>query len=187
MGLANLLVDLAAVASASRAVASKHVALRARQVERYSAGSSVVGSVLRGQQQQQETQTQQTQQTQTTGPGEQQHQHQTPPQPRETEAEVEEVGGGHQQEKEPGLWVDETPVATPVVDGKAPVLGLGVEDEARRTGEATEPVMDTRMEEPQPASKEKSEFKPAPWADGGIEAGVCPAEATAAVIEDAGG
>jgi aarF domain-containing kinase len=177
MGLANLLVDLAAVASASRAVASKHVALRARQVERYSAGSSVVGSVLRGQrhqqqpqQQQQETQTQQTQQTQTTGPGEQQHQHQTPPQPRETEAEVEEVGGGHQQEKEPGLWVDETPVATPVVDGKAPVLGLGVEDEARRTGEATEPVMDTRMEEPQPASKEKSEFKPAPWADGGIAA-----------------
>ena len=48
MRLADLLVDLAAVAGASRAVASKHVALRARQVERYGRGSSVVGAVLRG-------------------------------------------------------------------------------------------------------------------------------------------
>ncbi|KAK4152946.1 nuclear protein Es2-domain-containing protein [Chaetomidium leptoderma] len=49
MRLADLLVDLAAVAGASRSVASKHVALRTRQVERYGRGSSVVGSVLRGQ------------------------------------------------------------------------------------------------------------------------------------------
>ncbi|GAB1314904.1 hypothetical protein MFIFM68171_05114 [Madurella fahalii] len=56
MRLTDLLVDLAAVASASRSVASKHIALRARQVERYGKGSSVVGSVLRGQQQQQQQQ-----------------------------------------------------------------------------------------------------------------------------------
>ncbi|KAH6626858.1 nuclear protein Es2-domain-containing protein [Chaetomium sp. MPI-SDFR-AT-0129] len=43
MRLGDLLVDLAAVASASRAVAGKHVALRARQAERYRQGSSVLG------------------------------------------------------------------------------------------------------------------------------------------------
>ncbi|KAK4044816.1 ABC1 family-domain-containing protein [Parachaetomium inaequale] len=169
MGLANLLVDLAAVASASRAVASKHVALRARQVERYSAGSSVVGSVLRGQQQRQQQQEEtQTQQTQTTGPEE--HQHQQQPQPREAEAETEEARGAQRQEKEPGLWVHETPVAAPVVEGGAPVPGLGAEGEAHRAEGGTEPVVDTRVEEPRPASGGKPGFKPAPWADGGIAA-----------------
>ncbi|KAK4162705.1 putative ABC transporter [Cladorrhinum sp. PSN259] len=47
MRLADLLVDLAAVASASRSVAAKHVALRARQVERYGKTSSIVRDVLK--------------------------------------------------------------------------------------------------------------------------------------------
>ncbi|KAK0719993.1 ABC1 family-domain-containing protein [Lasiosphaeris hirsuta] len=42
MRLADLLVDLAAIAGASRSVASKHVALRARQIERYGKTSSLV-------------------------------------------------------------------------------------------------------------------------------------------------
>ncbi|KAK4226244.1 ABC1 family-domain-containing protein [Podospora fimiseda] len=46
MRLADLLVDLAAVASASRSVAAKHVALRTRQVERYGRTSSIVRGVL---------------------------------------------------------------------------------------------------------------------------------------------
>ncbi|KAK3997673.1 nuclear protein Es2-domain-containing protein [Cladorrhinum sp. PSN332] len=44
--IGNLLVDLAAVASASRSVATKHVALRARQVERYGQTSSIVRGVF---------------------------------------------------------------------------------------------------------------------------------------------
>ncbi|KAK0626496.1 ABC1 family-domain-containing protein [Immersiella caudata] len=42
MRLADLLVDLAAVASASRSVASKHVVLRAGQIDRYKKTSSIV-------------------------------------------------------------------------------------------------------------------------------------------------
>ena len=44
MRFADLLVDLAAVASASRSVASKHVALRARQVDRYGKTSSIIAA-----------------------------------------------------------------------------------------------------------------------------------------------
>lgn len=50
MGLVDLAIDLAAVLSASRSVASKHIALRARQVDRYGKPSSIVATV-RGQQQ----------------------------------------------------------------------------------------------------------------------------------------
>ncbi|KAM7201805.1 ABC1 domain containing protein [Rhypophila sp. PSN 637] len=42
MRFADLLLDLAAVASASRSVASKHVALRGRQVDRYRKTSSII-------------------------------------------------------------------------------------------------------------------------------------------------
>lgn len=50
MGLVNFAIDLAVVLSASRSVASKHIALRARQVDRYGKTSSIVAAV-RGQQQ----------------------------------------------------------------------------------------------------------------------------------------
>lgn len=50
MRLADLLVDLAAVASASKSVAAKHVALRARQVERYGQTSSILRDALLGRQ-----------------------------------------------------------------------------------------------------------------------------------------
>ncbi|KUI57951.1 hypothetical protein VP1G_05212 [Cytospora mali] len=49
MGLVNFAIDLAAVLSASRSVASKHVALRARQVEYYGKTSSIAAA-FRGQQ-----------------------------------------------------------------------------------------------------------------------------------------
>lgn len=42
MGLAGFLVDLAAVLHASRSVASKHVALRARQIDQYGKASSIL-------------------------------------------------------------------------------------------------------------------------------------------------
>lgn len=44
MGFAGFLVDLAAVLHASRSVASKHVALRARQLDQYGKSSSIVAS-----------------------------------------------------------------------------------------------------------------------------------------------
>lgn len=49
MGLVDFAIDLAAVLSATRSVASKHIALRARQVDRYGKTSSIVAAV-RGQQ-----------------------------------------------------------------------------------------------------------------------------------------
>ncbi|ROW15445.1 hypothetical protein VPNG_02345 [Cytospora leucostoma] len=52
MGLVNFAIDLAAVLSASRSVASRHVALRTRQVEYYGKTSSIAAA-LRGRQQQQ--------------------------------------------------------------------------------------------------------------------------------------
>ncbi|KAK3327895.1 ABC1 family-domain-containing protein [Cercophora scortea] len=72
MRLADLLVDLAAVASASRSVAEKHIALRARQLDRLSRATSVVpgyGQQLQShprhqRQQQQKQQEQQLQQQQ---------------------------------------------------------------------------------------------------------------------------
>jgi aarF domain-containing kinase len=45
MRFADFAVDLAAVLNASRSVASKHVALRARQLDRYSKTSSIVASL----------------------------------------------------------------------------------------------------------------------------------------------
>jgi len=48
MRLADVLLDLAALASASRAVASKHVALRSRQLERYSQSSSIAAAMRQG-------------------------------------------------------------------------------------------------------------------------------------------
>ncbi|KAJ9142641.1 ABC1-domain-containing protein [Pleurostoma richardsiae] len=44
MGLVDFVIDLAAVLNASRSVASKHVALRARQLERYNRTSTVTGA-----------------------------------------------------------------------------------------------------------------------------------------------
>lgn len=48
MGLVDLAIDLAAVLSASRGVASKHVALRGRQLDRYGQTSSIAAALRRG-------------------------------------------------------------------------------------------------------------------------------------------
>ncbi|KAI0381774.1 ABC1-domain-containing protein [Hypomontagnella monticulosa] len=45
MWFADILIDLAAVVSASRSVASRHVELRARQIDRYGRTSSIVRSI----------------------------------------------------------------------------------------------------------------------------------------------
>ncbi|KAL2118205.1 hypothetical protein VTJ04DRAFT_7865 [Mycothermus thermophilus] len=62
MGFANFLVDLAAVAGASRSVARKHIALRARKIDRYTRESTVAQSVFGRQRQATAPQGQQPQQ-----------------------------------------------------------------------------------------------------------------------------
>ncbi|KAI0885132.1 ABC1-domain-containing protein [Annulohypoxylon maeteangense] len=50
MRFADILIDLAAVVKASRSVASRHIELRARQIDRYSRTSSIVRSLRENQQ-----------------------------------------------------------------------------------------------------------------------------------------
>lgn len=155
MRLADLLVDLAAVASASRSVASKHVALRARQVEEYSRRSSIVGEVLRGQGQgQTQTQTQQQAQAQAQEQEQEQEQQWTektgsrPEGPVQTEVGVE------------GLGEQDGGVSGSVGEVKASAL------EGELKGGVARPVEAA----PQQAGERKPEFAPAPWAHGGIAA-----------------
>ncbi|KAL2135362.1 hypothetical protein VTI74DRAFT_8888 [Chaetomium olivicolor] len=162
MRLADLLVDLASLASASRSVAAKHVALRSRQVERYSRGSSVVASVLSGKGRGQTSQ----------HPERADHRREG-----QTEAarnqEIEKEP--QQQEQEPGLRVNGTPVATPV---SAPAGGEEVpcvrdpeaRVEASEGAEKSGPVVDSRVDVPKQAVEKKPEFVPAPWAEGNIAA-----------------
>ncbi|KAL2139620.1 hypothetical protein VTI28DRAFT_4929 [Corynascus sepedonium] len=163
MGLAHLLVDLAAVASASRAVASKHVALRARQVERYSRGSGVVGAALGRHKQEEGSQRQGQAQT----PAEEQ----TEQARQEAEAGVErsEQGADGREVKEPGLRTGETPVTSPVA-GSSSVseTEAEVQAQARAQGKGDGRASEEHRENLQQASGGRSEFKPAPWADGGI-------------------
>ncbi|KAL2025117.1 hypothetical protein VTK56DRAFT_119 [Thermocarpiscus australiensis] len=147
MRLADLLVDLAAIASASRSVAAKHVALRARQVDRYSRGSNVVGAVLRDR-----------------GRGQVKDERQEP-QPEQREAE----GGGEEATKGQGdvpRGSEQRGAGAPASAGKTEVFVQ--RDEAQRLRGGNESSADTRAEEPQRTREEKPEFVPAPWADGGI-------------------
>ena len=151
MRLADLLVDLAAVAGASRSVASKHVALRARQVERYGRGSSVVGAVLRGRPQPPAEHAEETA-TATAGEGGRQPQQQQQQDRREGVRRGEEVDGRRGEEG---------PVA-----GEVREAGVSVPERGR-----AEPGMGFPAEEPHGKTAEgKSGFVPAPWASGGIAA-----------------
>ncbi len=163
MRFADLLVDLAAVAGASRAVASKHVALRARQVERYGRGSSVVGSVLKGEKGQQ-------------GKAEGGN---------VGEAEAEKEGraeAGGKREGEAGRRAEGEVKSSDegsAAEGKGRVGGAvkkAVEEKSAPVTESTqaEPVVaksPPRVEEtPQPPTTPKPGFVPAPWAAGGAAA-----------------
>ncbi|KAL2148220.1 hypothetical protein VTH82DRAFT_4974 [Thermothelomyces myriococcoides] len=166
MGLAHLLVDLAAVASASRAVASKHVALRARQVERYSRGSDVVGAVLgrkrRGERPRQGEEQARSQEQE----GQQQQQPETR---QEAEARVEE-----RTAEESGLRIDETPAArldaeTSSVSATGSEEGKTEATRGREEGGGSGKVAEGRKDEASQARGGKNpEFKPAPWAEGNI-------------------
>ncbi|KAK4233602.1 nuclear protein Es2-domain-containing protein [Achaetomium macrosporum] len=159
MRLADLLVDLAAVASASRSVAAKHVALRARQAERYSRASSVVGAVVRGK---------------TPGQGqgrtraEKQHERAEGEAGAEGQAELRRDDALQGQEGEHLQQEGEPSVVRPAEETKVPVGRPEDQVDAREGGDLAESAVHTRMGEPQQPSGRKSEFVPAPWASGAI-------------------
>ncbi|KAK3308195.1 ABC1 family-domain-containing protein [Chaetomium strumarium] len=165
MRLADLLVDLAAVAGASRSVAAKHVALRARQAERYSRASSVVGAVGRGK-----------------APGQGQgraaddNQHQQAEDECRGEAEAQaqaehgrddaiqgQRGERLQREREPS-------VVRPAGEAKVPAGRAEDQVDAQEGGEGAKSAVHPPVQEPQQTEGGKSGFVPAPWANGAIAA-----------------
>ncbi|KAK4127493.1 ABC1-domain-containing protein [Parathielavia appendiculata] len=151
MRLADLLVDLAALASASRSVASRHIALRVRQIERYSKGSSVVGRVLRGQRQQHP------QPQETRPPGED-----SGTVVKEEQSHQRETEGGVEREGEPRrLREHEASVKASVGETDVRVRESEVELRARNGQFGA-------VQKPQETGEKKPGFVPAPWADGGI-------------------
>lgn len=176
MRLADLLVDLAAVASASRSVAGKHVALRARQVERYGRGSTVVGSVLRGQTRAQ-TQTQTQPVGETAGDGQTQSQSQTQSQQQKQQQQQQEDGvvgrGAVGQGQETVVErAEEVPAGAGVGEAEVPVRESKIQEEeaAESAVRAQEEAPQKQEQQQQQTRQEKSEFVPAPWANGGVAA-----------------
>lgn len=176
MRLADLLVDLAAVASASRSVAAKHVALRARQLERYSRGSSVVAAVLRARAQAQaQAQTQTQTQTGARASGEEQGARREKEQrDAETETEGQRERPVQAQEGEQGGGVRDGAVQASAGE-RAETASAGGGDGCVReqAAEAGDGGGDAQGGAPARAGRpgeevKKSEFVPAPWADGGI-------------------
>ena len=144
MRFADLLVDLAAVASASRSVAGKHVALRASQIDRYSKTSSIVSvakDLGKSKQQQQ-----------------QQYQQQSP------DVLQQDVVQRQSQQPEQGVRVDEVvkmKEEVPVQQQSAPVAA---QPEILTSSPISEPKMTAAAPESTQQSTPKP-FTPAPWAD----------------------
>ncbi|AEO63276.1 c9616918-b883-4766-b74e-8c4a8c5083e5 [Thermothielavioides terrestris] len=159
MRLADLLVDLAAVASASRSVAKKHVALRARQLERYGREATVVRDVLRrgasegGKEaapEEEQPRSAQTRQRESEGQADERVQAEQVEQRNPDEAGMAASAaaaedGVHAREREPEVQADPR---TRTADG--------------------EPMADAPGETPHQSSEGKPDFVRAPWADGGI-------------------
>ncbi|KAK4179053.1 putative ABC transporter [Triangularia setosa] len=160
MRLADLLVDLAAVASASRSVAAKHVALRARQVGRYGQTSSILRDPLGSKQKK--------------GQGQQCQQNEQPP-PQEPTVEKEKEGtplATETQQLEEMKGQQENDIST-----SAGSAQQGVKQPWRSppppTPTQTPPTKSVPEKTKLSASAlerklESREFKPAPWAEGSI-------------------
>ncbi|KAK3956070.1 ABC1 family-domain-containing protein [Pseudoneurospora amorphoporcata] len=145
MRFADLLVDLAAVVSASRSVAGKHVALRASQIDRYSKTSSIAGLAK------------------DLGKGKQQHQQQQYYQQQTPETQQQDVVQSQSQQPEQGVRVGEVvrvKEEVPVQQQPAPV---DAQSEVPPSPPASEAKMTAAAPEP-PKSTPKP-FTPAPWAN----------------------
>jgi len=148
MRFADFLVDLAAVASASRSVASKHVALRAKQLDRYNRTSSIVASLAqqqKPQQQQQQPQQQQQQQQQRQGPVVEEQR------PSSTQSEGEEISRSQSLGDEAGATAQPPPPSQ-----QQPTI---TQVDTLQPASNVEPVAGKVTPRP------PREFKPAPWAE----------------------
>ncbi|KAK3350999.1 putative abc1 protein precursor [Neurospora tetraspora] len=148
MRFTDLLVDLAAVASASRSVAGKHVALRASQIDRYSKTSSIANiakDLGKSKQQQQ-----------------QQHYQQQTPEAQQQEQRQQDVVQSQSQQTEQGVRVEEVKVKeeVPVQQHSAPVA-------AQPEIPPSPPVSEAKATAAAPESQKSAPkpFTPAPWAD----------------------
>ncbi|KAL2268561.1 hypothetical protein VTJ83DRAFT_3407 [Remersonia thermophila] len=187
MRFADILVDLAAVASASRSVARQHVALRARQIERYGRESTVARDVLRKNQRPPAP----------SAPG---GQTQAGQQPQEQEQQTEAPGSRHEGQgaETVELLPHEQQQIRPQVDGKETSASASVPASATEanvqpnpeaatgagTGSAAEKIPANPSSPPQPPADLSATtsatttptpptptpepFVPAPWANGSI-------------------
>ena len=180
MRFADILVDLAAVASASRSVASKHIALRARQWDRYTRESSILGQAMRVR----------GSNGQTKGP-EQGQAHEQPKAEEQKGEQVQqqlEVGQKQQQQQQQSdVRVEEVKAAQPETTTLTETVQQTVRESQPTQPESTAP---SSVNEPSPiptttltsapAEQAQStpststnpsqtrEFTPAPWANGTI-------------------
>ncbi|KAL1842040.1 hypothetical protein VTJ49DRAFT_6110 [Mycothermus thermophilus] len=154
MRFADILVDLAAVASASRSVARKHVALRARQIERYGREATVARDVLR------------------------RRQHPPPPQQQTETPDLRHEGRQatgteeHLQQPQPRSWADagDNPASAPAPAAEVNVQPAPEAATSIGTGPSTQTAADPSSSQKTPTNQTATPepFTPAPWANGPI-------------------
>lgn len=160
MRFADLLLDLAAVASASRSVASKHVALRAGQLDRYGKTSSIISAA-----------TAEAKARKNPGSGneagqENQEQHQDA---KAKETVPEENGIEIRGRSE--VYEQAVPRSKPTVANANPAVGIGKEA-IQKPSNFEGNVQGFTTTTPKPPSSspgtsdQKPKFTPAPWASG---------------------
>lgn len=162
MRFADLLLDLAAVASASRSVASKHVALRAGQIDRYGKTSGIISAATssagvrkvqdRGNDAQNQQEKESTSGNHEVGGSEAHHE--------KGVSQVEPVGES-QTEPAKATSTSEGPI---VEKGEQAVL---LEKSGRKEAhDSTTPKQATTLPAPPRQRSPAPEFVPAPWASG---------------------
>ncbi|EGS17443.1 uncharacterized protein CTHT_0067700 [Thermochaetoides thermophila DSM 1495] len=180
MRFADILVDLAAVASASRSIASKHIALRARQWDRYTRESSILGQAMRvrgsnGQ-------------TKKTGQGQAQEQSKGEEQKREQIQQQQQHEVGQKQQQQQGdVRVEEAKAAQTETTTQTETVQQTVQKSQPTRPESITPSsvkeisptpLTTSTSAPAEQAQSSSststppsqtrEFTPAPWANGTI-------------------
>ncbi|KAL0465568.1 ABC1 family domain-containing protein [Neurospora intermedia] len=150
MRFADLLVDLAAVANASRSVASKHVALRASQIDRYSKTSSIASlakDLGRSKQQHQQ----------------QQHYQQQTPESQQQVQRQQDVVQSESQQPEQRARVEEVIQVKEEVPVEQPSATVATQPKIPPSS----PVSEARVSAATPESQKSTSkpFTPAPWAD----------------------
>ncbi|KAM7208777.1 ABC1 domain containing protein [Naviculisporaceae sp. PSN 640] len=161
MRFADILLDLAAMASASRSVASKHVALRAGQLDRYGKTSTIISAATA------EAKARRSQ----AGANETDQQRQdakaTEAASKESEVEISKK----ESEVHEQTILQSKPVGEPTVASETPAVAPRKEA-LQTSSEVERKLQDSTSTIPKPSSsspgtsEQKPKFTPAPWASG---------------------